>query len=234
MSKRKKILVSVLALVLFGLWLFEGRRVSFSYECLIAENELDQNFQDNKAGFDALSKLVNGSALIQFEMYLGDSLFMTFQDSTIDHRDLFIDSNYFIRPKTTSQFRINDSGCLEVIGLDTMEVCNHNWQVQFSGHYQDDRIDNLLAYSGWIRKDFDNLVKRVKDLNCYGFSKGNDYFSLGYRRIYYYVNTGILGQFGHSNGYFDYMHTAQPDSFPWPTSLTELENNYYGIKYWEF
>lgn len=158
---------------------------------------------------------------------------MTFQDTSIYYAGIFIDSNYVIRPKTRSEFRINDNSCLEVIDIDTMEVCNHNWQVQFFGHYKDKKIDDLLDYYGWIRQDFEQIVEKVQRLNCYGFANGDKHFGLSYKFVSYY-NDGLLHCFGHSDGYFDYMYTTQPDSFYWQSSLEQLEDNFYGIKHWTF
>lgn len=158
---------------------------------------------------------------------------MTFQDSSIYYVDLFIYSTYYIGPKTKSDFLIDKQGCLEILDTDTMKVCNNNWQVQFFGHYKNQKIDGLLNYYGWTRQDFESLVEKVQELNCYGFSNNKEGFGLNFKIVSYY-NDGILHCFGHSDGYFDYLHTAQPDSFYWQSSLKKLEENYYGIEHWNF
>lgn len=228
--KKKKI---ILILLLGGILFFEGRRVTFLFECLSATTELEKNYEVNKAMFSNLTRFVNGSSPIQFDLYSNDSLYMTFQDSSIYYIDLFVDSNYTIKPETTSEFKINNKGCLEVIKTDTIEVCNNNWQVQFFGHYKDQRINYLLKYYGWKRKDFEQLVEKVQRLNCYGFALDNNKYVLSYKTVSYY-NDGQLHCFGHSDGYFDYLYTTHPDSFYWQNSITNLEGNYYGIKHWNF
>ena len=220
-------------MVLTGLWLFEGRSVTFMFECFVAEKELEKNFVDNEAAFFDLVPFLDRSTPIQFDFHSEDSIYMTFQDSAIYYSDLFIDSNYSIGPETKSEFRINKNGCLEIIEADTLEVCNHNWQIQFFGHYKDKRINQLLSYYGWTRKDFEPLVEKIRVLNCTGFSNGEKYFALSYKIVSYY-DDGMLHCFGHSDGYFDYMYTAQPDSFRWQSSLNKLDGNYYGIEHWNF
>lgn len=229
----------MLILVLGGLlWLFgffTPRNYSFAIECFKAEKEQRQHFVDNKTAFYDLVPLVSKATPIDFDIALGDTLFMTFQDSSIYYTDLFIDSTYKIRHSTKTEFLINDNNCLEVINKDTMEVCNHNWQIRFYGHYKDKRIDRLLDYYGWTRPDFEKVVEKVQGLNCYSFSNQNGNFGLRYNIIHYRESASRLTNcFGHSDGYFDYLYTTQPDSFYWKNSLDHYEENFYGIEHWTF
>jgi len=212
---------------------FKGRRITFSMECFLAETELEMNFGGNKDDFFELAKFVKNTSPIEFDFHSGDTIYMTFQDSAIRIFDLFIDSTYYIRPGIKSDFKIDEDGCLEFIHSDTIKVCNNNWQIIFYGHYKNQKINGLLNYYGWTRKDFDRLVENVQKINCLGFENNKNGFGLSYKIVSYY-NDRILHCLRHSDGYFDYLYTAQPDNFYLQNSLNKLEDNYYGIKHWNF
>lgn len=233
MTRKKKVTIGIMITVLAGLWILEGRRITFSFECIEAETDLDNNFRNNKSAFFDLIPLVQKALPIQFEVHSKDTIYLSFQDTSTSFDNLFIDSNYTIKSGTKSTYQINDKGCLLVIDKDTVEVCNHGWQILFIGHYKDNRIDNLLNYYGWIRPDFEQIVEKIQSLNCYGFAKEGQNFKLSYN-IVSYSKDGILHCFGHSDGYFDYLYTVDPDSFFWQSSLEHLEGNFYGIKHWSF
>jgi hypothetical protein len=181
MTRKKKIIIGVFILILVGLLFFEGRRITFSLECLSAETELEKNFVANKNIFIEISKFVDDIPPLEFDFHSGDTIYMTFQDSSTYFVDLFIDSTYNIRPETKSDFQINEDGCLEIIDSDTLKVCNNNWQVQFYGHYKNQKINGLLNYYGWNRQDFERLVEKVQGLNCNGFSNTKKGFGLRYK-----------------------------------------------------
>ncbi|PCJ64368.1 MAG: hypothetical protein COA58_13520 [Bacteroidetes bacterium] len=233
MKKKKKIIIGILILVLGGLLFFEGRRITFSIECISAETELQKNFEEKKFDFFELAKFTKNTSPLQFDFHSGDTIYMTFQDSSIYYVDFFIDSIYSIRPETKLEFLIDEDGCLGVVDSDTVKVCNNNWRVQFYGHYKDKRIDQLLSYYGWTRHDFESLVEQVQELNCDGFTNSKNHFGLNYKTVSYY-NNDFLHCFGHGDGYFGYLYTTQPDSFYGLSSLKKLENNYYGIEGWNF
>jgi hypothetical protein len=239
LALKKKILIGLLSIPLVSLFWYFGfftpRNYSFAWECLQAKKEQEKHFFDNKPAFFELASLVHDKTPITFDLSSNDSLYITFQDSSINYSDLFIDSTYNIRPRTKTVFRINTRNCLEVVNQDTIEVCNHNWQIQFYGHYKDKRIDNLLNYYGWKRLDFERVVEKVQELDCYGFINQNTSFGLSYKLVYYHEPTaGLFGCFGHSNGYFDYLYTTESDSFYWQNSLNQYEGNFHGIEHWSF
>ncbi len=223
----------MLLFVLGGLLFFEGRRITFSLECLSAEKELEKNFQDNKPSFYELMRLVKRSPSIQFDMFSGDTIYLSFHDTAMQYKNLFRDSVYTIGPQTKTKFSINSDGCLEVMETDTWKVCNQPWEVRFYGHYKDQRIDHLLNYYGWTRYGFEQLVRNIQAINCNGFRKEENDFSLRYKNISYF-NDGILHCFGHHDGSFEYLYTTQPESFPWQNNLKKLEENYYTINSWNF
>lgn len=233
MTKKKKIVIGVFVLVLVGLLFFEGRRITFSIECLLVENELEKNYFDNKPDFFELAKFVENTPSLEFDFYSGDSIYMKFQDSSIYYVNLFIDSVYSIKSETKSEFLVDEKGCLVIIDYDTIKICNNNWQVQFYGHYKNKKIDQLLGYYGWTRQDFEKLIEKVKGLNCYSFKNSKNDFELGYKIVSYY-NDRIFHCFGHPDGYFDYLYTSQPESIYWQSSLKKFGENYYGIEHWNF
>lgn len=237
MTNKKKIQITIIVVIMTlafgGLLLSEGRRIIFSLECMAAEAQLEKNFEAKKVEFFELANLVEHTPPLEFDLYSVDTINMRFHPPSIYSPDLFIDSIYFIGPAEKSGFLVNENNCLEIVDTDTMEVCNHNWLVHFHGHYKDNRIDNLLSYYGWPRMSFEKLVEKVQALNCMGFSNGNMGFELRYKVVSYY-NDEIIHCFGHSDGYFDYLYTAQPDSFYWQSSLKQLEDNFYGIEHWNF
>ena len=232
MTKRKKLIYGALIFIFCGFCFFILPRVVFLIKCLAAEKEIENNFANNKRGFIELAAILNNTSPIQFDIYSHDSININFKDTSIDYVDMFIDSNYTLNPETKLYFRVNPNGCLEVIGTDTIEVCNHNWQVNFFGNYRDHRIDNLLYYYGWTRENFEQIVEKVQGLNCYSFANGDKSFGLSYKVVSYY-NDGGLHCFGHEDGYFDYLYTTRPDSFFWKESLEQLDGYFYSIKYWK-
>ncbi len=233
MTKKKKISIGIILTLVCILLFFEGRRISFSLECLSTEEDLKEHFEVHKVDFHEFVPLIKDAQPIAFDIYAKDTLTISFQDLSIDYIDLFIDSVYRINSNSKQLFQFNDSNCLEVVVSDTTIVCNHNWKVNFYGHYKDDRINELLKYYGWNRSDFEVVVKKVQKLDCHRFSNANGNFNLGYKYVSYY-NDGIMHCFGHSDGLFDYMYTNEPDSFYWQESLEHYEDKFYGIHNWSF
>ena len=71
------------------------------------ESELEKNFEDNNDDFFEFANFVKNTSPIEFEFHSDDTICTSFQDSSIQYIDLFIDNTYYIRPRIKSDFQID-------------------------------------------------------------------------------------------------------------------------------
>jgi hypothetical protein len=232
MTRKKKVILGIGALILIA---YFGSDIFFSVKCLIAKTQFKENYLTNKAHLLQLENIPKSENPFDFYMLNGDTVVMTFKDSSYNYYgfDDYNDSSFYLTDTSHFQVDVDENFCLKLISEDTVQYCDVGWAVHYVGHYKSKSIDELLRYYKIKRNDFNSLVNILQQTNCQELSSNKDFYSLGYKFISYYGD-GLTNCFGHSDGFFNYVQTENPDSVYFKEYLTEIDENIYEYSYWSF
>lgn len=206
-------LTVLLGLMLWFAYDFHFKFVINAFQAKQIEKRLQENFHDNRIGFNellTLSRQLNTLESVEFRenRKIHFQIYDSIQDRNAFENDFISIGNNSSSNVSDIQFKDNNN--ILVIS-DDQAFTSDSWTIDFQGEIGNPLVEKLLSYNNISLEQLKELEEKLGKINCQGFDKTDSLITIRF-----------AGHWGESFNYL-FPLTDKSDNKQW----NKLADNFY-------